>query len=189
LTITGQGGDVAFEFIADLRGLDFVATLAERGTTDLEHLVTPGDLSAWVQRCGLVDDDLTLTEADLHHAKAVREALFAVIAALIGHSDPDSEARDVVNAAAAHGGPWIELDAAGIVHRSGDLAAVLAALATEVIALHASPDRHSLRWCDDPRCTRPFIDRSRGHRRRWCGMKGCGDRSKAAAYRQRQRTA
>ncbi|PYC65712.1 hypothetical protein C7C45_27955 [Micromonospora arborensis] len=30
--------------------------------------------------------------------------------------------------------------------------------------------------------------RSRGARRRWCGMRGCGDRAKAAAYRQRRRT-
>jgi predicted RNA-binding Zn ribbon-like protein len=47
--------------------------------------------------------------------------------------------------------------------------------------------RALLRRCDDPKCTRLFIDRSRGGRRRWCDMKGCGDRAKAAAYRRRHR--
>ncbi|MGI3785575.1 MAG: CGNR zinc finger domain-containing protein [Janthinobacterium lividum] len=34
----------------------------------------------------------------------------------------------------------------------------------------------------DPTCTHRFLDRSRGHRRRW-EMAGCGDRAKTAAHR------
>jgi predicted RNA-binding Zn ribbon-like protein len=49
------------------------------------------------------------------------------------------------------------------------------------------PDGERLRRCDGARCTRLFVDRSRDGRRRWCEMKGCGDRAKAAAYRQRRR--
>jgi predicted RNA-binding Zn ribbon-like protein len=64
---------------------------------------------------------------------------------------------------------------------------VLVVLAADCLNLFDSADRQALHWCADPSCTRPFIDRSRGHRRRWCGMKGCGDRAKAAAYRARQR--
>ena len=60
---------------------------------------------------------------------------------------------------------------------------------SDVIELHHGPDRALLRWCADAYCTRPFIDRSRGGRRRWCGMAGCGDRAKAAAYRMRKREA
>jgi predicted RNA-binding Zn ribbon-like protein len=57
-----------------------------------------------------------------------------------------------------------------------------------VLDLHGDADRPLLSRCADDRCTRPFVDRSRGHRRRWCGMRGCGDRAKAAAYRARHRT-
>jgi len=64
--------------------------------------------------------------------------------------------------------------------------AVFAFLARDCLDLFDSPDRAALRWCADAKCTRVFIDRSRGQRRRWCGMKGCGDRAKAAAYRRRQ---
>ena len=111
-----------------------------------------------------------------------------MIAALIEQRRADPVDRALVNAAAAAATPVIYLDDDGL-HRQGDLDAVLAALARDCLELHAGPDRELLHWCADHTCTRPFIDRSRGQRRRWCGMKGCGDRAKAAAYRQRQRAA
>jgi predicted RNA-binding Zn ribbon-like protein len=73
------------------------------------------------------------------------------------------------------------------LHRYGDTDAVLALLARDCLDLFDSPDRAALRWCADLTCTRAFIDRSRGQRRRWCGMKGCGNRAKAAEYRRRRR--
>lgn len=180
---------MSFEFIADRPALDFVATVSERGTTDLDALRSPADLADWVRQCGVIDDEPAVTAADLEQAKALREALFSLIAALINGTPPPHLDREIVNAAAGRPGPLLELDTLGRVRRSGDLNAVLAVLATDVVALYDSPDRDVIRWCDDNRCTRPFIDRSRGHRRRWCGMPGCGDRAKAAAYRQRQRAA
>ena len=93
-----------------------------------------------------------------------------------------------VNGAAARRGPVLRLQEAGRVRRTGGLDALLAALAYDCLDLYASPDRDLLHWCADERCTRPFIDRSHGHRRRWCGMKGCGDRAKAAVYRSRKRS-
>ncbi|MEN3304150.1 MAG: hypothetical protein V7603_352 [Micromonosporaceae bacterium] len=178
-----------FEFVADRPVLNFVATVAERGSTDDEKLRTGADLAAWVRQSGIVDGPLTVTPDQLDHAKAVREALFGLISALIDGSVPAPRERSLVNAAARLPGPTLALTAAGTVQRRGDLAAVLAALARDCLALHDSPDARALRWCADARCTRPFVDRSRGRRRRWCGMKGCGDRAKAASYRQRRRTA
>jgi predicted RNA-binding Zn ribbon-like protein len=150
-------------------------------------LSTPADLRRWVRQSGLADDPEPMTDDDLRRAIAVREALFGLLAALIDGTAPPAAARDLVNATAAHPGPPVHLDGDGRVRRGGDLAAVLAVLARQVIELHDSPDRPRLRWCDDARCTRPFIDRSRGQARRWCGMRGCGDRAKAAAYRRRRR--
>jgi predicted RNA-binding Zn ribbon-like protein len=110
-----------------------------------------------------------------------------MIAALTDERPVPDAARRAVNAAAARPGPRPELDRSGRVRRRGDLSAVLAALAADALDLAAGSDRALLRWCGDHRCTRPFVDRSRGRRRRWCGMKGCGDRAKAAAYRARRR--
>jgi predicted RNA-binding Zn ribbon-like protein len=180
---------MGFEFIADRPALDFVATIAERGTTDQEMLQTPAELVDWARQSGVVDD---LTEAaldDLQHAQAVRDAIFRLIAAMINDTQPEHADTATVNRAASRPRPVLSLDNDGQIRRTGGLNALLAELATDCLDLFTSPDRASLHWCADRACTRPFIDRSRGQRRRWCGMKGCGDRAKAAAYRQRQRQA
>jgi predicted RNA-binding Zn ribbon-like protein len=178
---------VTFEFIADRPALDFVSTVAERDTTNDEKLRRPEDLVEWARQSGIVDDLLTVTLSELEEARAVREAIFAVIAALINGTAAKPSDRDLVNRAAAEPRPTLRLDDHGQVRRSGGLRALLATLASDCVDLCDSPDRSALHWCADSRCTRPFIDRSHGQRRRWCGMKGCGDRAKAAAYRRRQR--
>jgi predicted RNA-binding Zn ribbon-like protein len=44
-----------------------------------------------------------------------------------------------------------------------------------------------VRACANPDCPRLFVDHSRGARRRWCAMAGCGNRAKVAALRARRR--
>jgi predicted RNA-binding Zn ribbon-like protein len=178
---------VAFEFIADHRVLDFLATLAERGTTDYEHLRAPADLAAWAAQSGVVDAPIDPSEAEFARAIALREALYRVLDAAIEGRAPRPADREFVNAAAGGRLPTRELTPGGDVRRSGDVQAVLAAVAVDALDLLGGPDRALLRHCADERCTRLFVDRSRGGRRRWCDMKGCGDRAKAAAYRRRRR--
>jgi predicted RNA-binding Zn ribbon-like protein len=175
-----------FDFIADRPVLDFLPTLAARGTADEEKLRSEQDLADWSLASGLVDAAPAVTAADLVRARELREAMFRLVADLIEERPSDPADRALVNAAAAPPPPTLQLDDEGL-HRFGSIDAVLAALARDCLDLHASPDRTSLHWCADDTCTRPFVDRSRGQRRRWCGMKGCGDRAKAAAYRRRQR--
>lgn len=179
---------MAFDFIADRLVLDFVATIAERGNTDLDKLRTGDDLALWVQQSGLTHDPLRVTANQLEGARDLREAMFALITALIDQTAPRSADRKLVNAAATRPRPIVQLTATATVRRTGDLESVLAVLAVDCLELFDGSDRDVLTWCADPRCTRPFIDRSRGHRRRWCDMKGCGDRAKASAYRQRRVT-
>lgn len=45
-----------------------------------------------------------------------------------------------------------------------------------------------VRRCSDPRCTRVFFDSTRNGRRRWCDMATCGNRAKAARFRERERS-
>lgn len=45
-----------------------------------------------------------------------------------------------------------------------------------------------VRRCGDPRCTRVFLDDTRNGRRRWCEMATCGNRAKAARWRERHDT-
>lgn len=179
---------MTFDFIiADRPVLDFLPTLASRGTVNEEKLRTGRDLADWAVQSGIVDVAPRIQPGDLDRAKALREALFRMVAALIENRPADPDDRELANTAAAAAPPVPRLDDDGL-HRVGDLDAVLAVLARDCLDLYASPDKAALHWCADTSCTRPFVDRSRGQRRRWCGMKGCGDRAKAAAYRRRARS-
>ncbi|WP_444947670.1 CGNR zinc finger domain-containing protein [Micromonospora ureilytica] len=178
---------MTFEFIADRPALDFLPTLAERGHADVEQLIAPRDVADWAVQAGIVERTPAVDDAGLRHAKALREAMFRLVQALINGTEAATSDRELVNGAAAGPLPTLRLDVDG-VHRNGDLDAILTVLARDCLELHASDDRLALRWCADEHCTRAFVDRSRGARRRWCGMRGCGDRAKAAAYRRRQRT-
>jgi predicted RNA-binding Zn ribbon-like protein len=185
--VTCQSGDVDFDFVAGRPSLDFVATVSERGTTDLERLVTPRDLADWISIAGLMDRRLALTVTDLAAAKTLREAIFGLVTAWTQQATPVERHRRIVNAAAAKAPPTPALTRGGNVTYTGKVDSALALLARDALDLADSPERVLVRWCADPSCTRPFVDQSRGHRRRWCGMRGCGDRAKAAAYRDRHR--
>ena len=168
--------------------LDFVGTLSERNRTRLEHLRSTADLVAWLRGAGVVDDLPAGDETELGPALQLREALFAVIESLIDHTTlPAGDELAVINATAAVPPPLLRVSSDGRIHRTGGLAAGLSAVARDGIELFQQPIGR-LKWCADPDCTHPFLDQSRGHRRRWCGMAGCGDRAKAAAYRARRRT-
>ena len=167
--------------------LDFLSTIAERGTTDAEKLQRPEDFAAWISASGLATGRVSVSSDQLARAIALREAMYRVLCARIDGARPGRRDRELVNAAARGQRPIPQLATSGAVSRGGTADAVLAALACDCIDLFDGPDRELLRRCEDANCTRLFIDRSRGRRRRWCDMKGCGDRAKAAAYRRRQR--
>jgi predicted RNA-binding Zn ribbon-like protein len=165
--------------------LDFLATVAERGTTDFEYLRRPEDLAAWAVEARVLSGPVRVTPGDLAGAVALREAMYRLLDAALDRVSPSPEDRDLVNAAARRALPVRQLTGSGVVLRTGTVGAVLALLAADCLELYDSPDLQLLSRCDDPRCTRLYLDRSRGGRRRWCDMKGCGDRAKAAAYRRR----
>jgi predicted RNA-binding Zn ribbon-like protein len=179
---------VQFEFVAGRPCLDFIATVADRGAADVERLTSRTDLADWLVLAGLLDAPPRVTLHQFERAKALREAMYRIASTLIGPPDR-LPAADValVNRAARTVGPAVRLSVNGEVRRSGTLEQALSALARDLIDLMDGPDRALVRLCADAHCTRAFIDRSRGGRRRWCGMAGCGDRAKAAAYRRRRR--
>jgi predicted RNA-binding Zn ribbon-like protein len=63
---------------------------------------------------------------------------------------------------------------------------LLAAIARSAAELLAEGAESGLRRCDNPNCRLMFYDDSRTHRRRWCSMSACGNRSKVAAFARRQ---
>jgi predicted RNA-binding Zn ribbon-like protein len=62
---------------------------------------------------------------------------------------------------------------------------LLAAIARSGAEIISEGGGRKLRRCDNPQCNLLFYDDSRTHRRRWCSMALCGNRSKVAAFAKR----
>lgn len=183
--VTGQDGDVE-EFVGGLQCLDFVATVAERHRAAEEKLSSPQDLADWCLGAGLLTEPPEVSTGQLASATTLRETMFRLLTA-VRHSEPLQE-RDLLrlNDSAAVPPPLVSISAKDrTIRRTGSVESALSVIARQCLELLAGPELALLSWCADENCTRPFLDKSRGHRRRWCGMKGCGDRAKAAAYRRR----
>ena len=60
-------------------------------------------------------------------------------------------------------------------------------LARSLADLVCTEDFTYVRACQGPECTLLFLDRTRGHVRRWCSMAVCGNRAKQATHRKRVR--
>jgi predicted RNA-binding Zn ribbon-like protein len=71
------------------------------------------------------------------------------------------------------------------IAREGTLDWLLAAVARSAADIVAEGAKARLRLCANPECGFFFYDESRTHRRRWCSMAVCGNRSKVAAFARR----
>jgi predicted RNA-binding Zn ribbon-like protein len=65
---------------------------------------------------------------------------------------------------------------------------LLAAVARSAAELVGAGEQSRVRQCANANCQILFCDDSRTHRRRWCSMALCGNRSKVAAFARRHST-
>ena len=63
--------------------------------------------------------------------------------------------------------------------------ALLLPIAKAMAKVVCEEDFSLVRACEGHNCTILFLDRTRGHARRWCSMAVCGNRAKQAAHRER----
>jgi predicted RNA-binding Zn ribbon-like protein len=63
--------------------------------------------------------------------------------------------------------------------------ALLIPIADALAHLVCTEDFSNVKACEGHLCTLFFIDRTRGHARRWCSMAICGNRAKQTAHRHR----
>ena len=178
---------MGFVFVSGRPALDFTGTLKWRADRPEENLTRPADLRSWVRAAGLVDRAPLVDAAGFARAVALREAIYRTVSARLAGRRPRPADVRLLNATAA--GPSLRavLSNDGRRQVTGDLAAVLGALARDAIDAVGGPDGERLRRCANPRCTRVYIDASRAGNRRWCGMAECGNAAKVAAFRARQR--
>ncbi|WP_344272053.1 CGNR zinc finger domain-containing protein [Actinomadura napierensis] len=190
-----------FTFISGDLALDLAGTVQHRREDRREDrrelLASPADLARWSVAAGLLTDPPPAGPDDLAAALALREAIYRAATAVLHGEDPAGADRDLINRRAAAARPVPRLTAGGTVHRDGGTTAVLAAAERAAVDLLATADttvtgpgdggsgRGVLKECQADPCTRLYLDTSRRRTRRWCDMRECGNRAKAAAFRAR----
>jgi predicted RNA-binding Zn ribbon-like protein len=181
---TGQDGYMSHVFVSGHAALDFVGTLKWRRSAPEELLPTPLSPQAWLSESGFLTAPGLPTARELDDARRAREVIYALVSRrAAGEPLPAADVRRL-SELARQATVVPQLTASGVRHDGGtrDGVAAMARAAVELLA----DDAAVLRECSRPECTRVFLDRSRGHRRTWCGMEECGNRAKVAAYRRRR---
>ena len=170
-------------------GIDLVSRFVN--TLDVETgsdaLADPAALCGWLEQEGLLAGGARAGEGDLAQARALREALRALILGNNG-GPPDDAAAAILEEAArrarlglrfhADGRAALEPGAGGVDGALGRLVAAVADAMT--VGTWAR-----LKACRAHTCHYAFYDQSRNRSRAWCDMAVCGNREKARSYRQR----
>lgn len=194
----------AFEFFANHAALDFVNTVQHRysNVPELDLVATVDDLLAWLTAAGLLDADRVEdfregdSRAALREARRLREALWDVFSTAIQGAMPPIAAIADLNSVLDFGARKKRVWVAGERTVVGEEAvsvgtlmepvASLAELAAELLGSERRLGR--VRMCARPDCAGLFYDTSKSGKRRWCDMKGCGNRAKAARHYDRHKS-
>ena len=184
-----------FEWSGGHPALDLVNTLDERPSdAPIENLATYRELARFAELAGLVEPRMAKAlqrlrgPACLHivkRARRLREHLHDVLAAIISGRPARQLDLDALSAAirAAHAARRLAASPSGelVNYRwSSPLAPEIplhaCSLAIERLLVDEAHKR--IRKCRASYCDVYYLDTSKGHRRQWCSMQGCGNREK-----------
>jgi predicted RNA-binding Zn ribbon-like protein len=201
------GGDqpVLHSHLATLQqGLDFINTLELEKAQPLDHLTTPRDALGWFWRHDLLHREMLLRELRryreapaegervLRKVRRVRAAMRELVDATVEGRPPALDQLEEVNRTLRTHYVY-ELvpspDGVHLGHRHvGDpVDGALARLAESIARELSQGEADRLRICENETCRWVFHDTSRTGRRKWCDMATCGNRAKAARYRERRK--
>jgi predicted RNA-binding Zn ribbon-like protein len=189
-----------FEWSGGHPALDLVNTLDERPSrAPIENLVTYQDLTRFAALAGLVDRrtaarlqrfDSRSGSPIVKSARKLREHLHDVLAA--AHSGRPARQRDLdaLSAAiqAAHAARKLVASPSPRLasRRWSPLLAreiPLHACSLAIECLLVGKERKRIRKCEAADCDVYYLDTSKGQRRQWCSMRGCGNREKQRRWR------
>jgi predicted RNA-binding Zn ribbon-like protein len=174
--------------------IDFANSIAREMTVPM--------LAFWCEAVRLVSHEKATVlkdvwmNADVDEIARFRSDIRDLVVRLAeGHVPRDSDVV-MINRYLTRGGGYNELrrNAEGAFIKATEIdltePIVVAIPVAEAIAdLICFGDLSNLRKCANPNCILYFYDTTRNHRRRWCSMAVCGNRSKAAQfYRQKKQS-
>jgi predicted RNA-binding Zn ribbon-like protein len=195
----GQRTD-PFEWSGGHPALDLVNTLDERPSpTPIENLATYHDLTRFAVLAGLLDRRTAarLQRLDsrsgshiVKRARKLREHLHDVLAAANSRRPARQPDLDALSAAiqAAHAAQiLVSSPSPGLANRRWSPALAreipLHACSLAIECLLVDEARKRIRKCSASDCDVYYLDTSKGRRRQWCSMKGCGNREKQRRWR------
>jgi predicted RNA-binding Zn ribbon-like protein len=165
----------------------FVNTYDIEAGTDT--LADPGALATWLRDNNLLALDEPASDIDLGRAVSVREAVRDLLAA--NHDGMGAPAAaTLLSTTARRCKLRPEFTAAGtarLVAASSGVDHAIGTLLVLITEAMADGRWQRLKVCRNDTCRWAFYDTSRSGAGKWCSMAVCGNRSKAAAWRTRQR--
>ena len=191
-----------FSFVAGATCLDFTNTLGGlRGLRTQEYLRSYSDLLAWGVAAHVLSAESQKALAYLAHARRpeaeavlarahrLREAIYAIVISLLGGAHPTLSDVEVLHGELAYAFAHLGLGYTngGFAWRwEGDetaLDSVLWPIARSAADLLLADAAALVRQCSSDTCSWLFIDGTKNHSRRWCDMRGCGNRAKVRRHR------
>lgn len=190
-------------FLADSTGIDFLNSIANPSEGPVEWLADGAGLIAWLRDAGLVSEAV-LADIVKHakpaeldkvaaEARELREWFRGFVRLHMGKPLGRESLRklDRLNKVLARDERFSALTfgESGVERieqrhwRSAE--SLLLPIAEAMAKTIATEDFAQLKACEGADCTLMFADHTRGHARRWCSMKLCGNRAKVAAHRTR----
>jgi predicted RNA-binding Zn ribbon-like protein len=197
-----------FDLSAGNLCLDFANTVDDRWmVVQRDHLTSYRDLVAWGEQAQILSGEESgqllevaarqpdKANAVLQQAIAIREVIYRIFAALAQEGTPADTDLAQLNEAFAYTLPhnlivrheqhfeW------GWVFNQEALDYVIWPVVRSAADLLTSDTLSMLRICAAEDCVSLFMDTSKNQTRRWCSMKGCGNRAKARRYIERKKQA
>lgn len=178
--------------------LDLVNTVTARDSTPRDWLFDYSALLDWAALTGKFDEaalaslrrkaaqDPDAAAAALGHAKTLREALHAVLSALIAGKPPGARALaslDSMRQAAASRSRLVPAPGRVALAPQPGLDVIADTVLLEALPLLEAPPPDRLRTCEGKNCGWLFHDTSKAGRRRWCDMAVCGQAEKQRRLR------
>jgi predicted RNA-binding Zn ribbon-like protein len=191
-----------FLFVGNHPALDFVNTMPMRDGRPHELLETYGDLVDWLREAGMLAPGAAAAAHErwggtrpaaraVETARSLRASI-RVAATQLQRGQPVPSAQlTSINTHLRTGGEWMEIvRVAGRLHlerrfEPEQVEDLLLPVARAAASLLCDADPALVKQCDGPSCVLFFYDETKNHARRWCSMRTCGNRAKAAAHYQR----
>lgn len=177
--------------IGDHLALDFLNTVAQVDGEPHDFFQRDEDVVRWLEAAGCLSDAGQVNARAGEWLTAARQLRAAILHAVQQRKREEAWQPDALNrflrSASSHFELTLNQDGqpeSRRVYATATPEQQLAPVAEQAADLLVNGDFSLVRECEHPDCTLWFYDRTKAHRRRWCSMALCGNRAKAARFRQ-----